>query len=87
MLGCLSIIASISSAILAGLGYYSFWWTVIPAFFAGAFALSNSPGHYAAIIRANERGNIWLFPVSLSLSVGTMLAVAGVVFWATSLLR
>lgn len=83
MLGCLSIIASIITAVAAGLGYFSFWWSLIPAFLAGSFALANSPGHHAAIVRANQEGRLSVFPIALLSTTGMMLAICGVAFWIT----
>ncbi len=82
MLGCLTLIASLATAVAAGLGYFSFWWTIIPAFFAGALVLSNGPG-YQAIMQANERGNLWLFPLQLLIHIGGVLLASGLAFWLT----
>lgn len=79
-LGCLSTLALIVTAIAAGMGYFSFWWVLIPAFFAGSFALSNGPG-YGAIIEANRQGRVWYFPMMLALSISLHVAVAGGIYW------
>ena len=82
MFGCLTFAISLAAAVAAGLGYFSFWWTLIPAFFAGSLALSNGP-YYSAVIAANERGNLWLFPVQLIIHVGGVLIGCGVAFGLT----
>jgi hypothetical protein len=39
MLGCIFTVVAIATAIAAGLGNFSFWWALIPAFIAGGFYL------------------------------------------------
>ena len=73
VLGCLSTLALFGVAIAAGLGHFSFWWAAIPAFFAGSFMLSNGP-HYGSIIEANRRGQVWYFPMMLTVTVAGYLA-------------
>jgi hypothetical protein len=84
-LGCLSLLALFGAAIVAGLGYFSFWWLLIPAFVAGSFALSNGP-QYGAIVRANEEGRLGVFPMALGGTVGMSLAVSAVIYWITRLI-
>lgn len=83
--GCISTLALVATAIAAGLGYFSFWWILIPAFFSGSFSLSNGP-HYNQIIEANRQGRLGFFPVMLILSVGFSVAAAGAVYWLTGVL-
>lgn len=82
MLQMISVLAWIAVAILAGLGKFSFWWVLIPAFFAGAFGLSNGP-HYSTVVEANRRGNAWLFPMQLAIYTGGNIFGAGIAYWIT----
>ncbi len=82
MIGCLTQIISLGTAVSAGIGYINFWWTLIPAFFAGALALSNGP-HFNAVVEANKRGNFWLFPANLVIYVGSVLVGCGIAFGVT----
>ena len=79
-LGCLSQIATLATGIAAGFGYLSFWWTLVPAFLAGAFAVSNGPG-YETVMRANEEGRLGVFPTVLAISILPWLALAGIAYW------
>lgn len=85
MLGCLSILAVIATAVGAGLGKYSFWWVLVPVFFAGSFSLSNGPG-YHLVMQANREGRLGLFPRMLAFHIVVQLAVAGALFWVTNAL-
>ena len=82
MLGCLSHVAVLATAIAAGLGHLSFWWVLIPAFFAGSFSLSNGPA-YERIMESYERRQWGTFPIMLIMAVAMSLGVAAVVFWIT----
>ncbi|KLE32609.1 hypothetical protein AAW01_00635 [Aurantiacibacter gangjinensis] len=82
MLGCLTQLATIAAAIAAGLGYFSFWWVLIPAFFAGSFGVSNGP-HYSRVIEANARGDLVTFPLTLATYIASTLVVAGIAYWIT----
>lgn len=86
MLGCLATLIMIAAAIASGAGYFSFWWVTLPVFLAGSLALSNGP-HYARVIQANERGQVSFFPLMLASYCATQLAVAGLAYWAGTLLR
>jgi hypothetical protein len=86
LLGCLSTLALLATAVAAGLGKLSFWWVLLPAFVAGSFALSNGP-HHSSIIEANRRGQLAVFPTMLTISVLSHVALAGVVFWIASFWR
>jgi len=81
-LGCLSQFAVIATAIAAGLGYFSFWWALIPAFFAGSFQISNGPG-FGAALKANEEGRLSVFPIMLVTNILPWVAVAGAIYWVT----
>jgi hypothetical protein len=83
MLGCLSTLALVAAAIGAGLGHYSFWWTLLPGFLAGSLSLSNGPA-YSTIVRANEEGRLGVFPVALAFSIAVHLALAGAAYWITT---
>lgn len=83
-LGFLSTVAVIAVAIFAGLGKFSFWWVLIPAFFAGSLSLSNSR-HYSGVIEANKRGNLTTFPMLLAIYCAGELVLAGVTYWLTGL--
>ena len=80
-LGCLSQLATLGAAIAAGLGSFSFWWVLIPAFLAGSLQLSNGPG-FATVERANKAGRLSVFPMLLLANILPWLAVAGVAYWA-----
>lgn len=82
-LGCLSHLAVVATAVAAGLGYFSFWWALIPAFVAGGFSLSNHPPSYSRIMASYERREWATFPSMLVMAVGMSLAVAAVVYWST----
>lgn len=82
MLGTLAALAVVAVSILAGLGTFSFWWVLIPAFFAGSLSLSNGP-HYSAVVEANRRGSLTLFPLMLAIYMASYLILAGIVFWLT----
>jgi hypothetical protein len=84
-LGCLFQFATLGTAIAAGLGYFSFWWALIPAFIAGSFSLSNGP-HYKRVIEANQAGRTGFSPLMLAASILPLAALAGVAFWITSAL-
>lgn len=85
-LGCLSQFAVIATAIAAGLGYFSFWWALIPAFFAGSFQISNGPG-FGVVLKANEEGRVGVFPMMLMTNILAWLAAAGAIYWITSTLN
>ena len=85
-LGCLSQVATLATAIAAGLGHFSFWWTLIPAFLAGTFQLSNGPG-YDLVLEANKQGRLSVFPMMLASNIVPWLGVAGLAYWITSLAR
>lgn len=82
-LGCLSQIAVVAVAIAAGVYSLSFWWTLIPAFLAGSFQLSNGPG-YDLVIRANREGRLGTFPMLLLVNITPWVLIAGIVFWITT---
>ena len=86
MLGCLSMLAVVVTAIAAGLDKFSFWWVLIPVFFAGSFSLSNGPG-FDMVIEANRQGRLGVFPKMLGFQCAVWLAVAGAVYWTTATLR
>jgi hypothetical protein len=85
MLGCLSMLSVVATAIGAGLGKFSFWWVLIPVFLAGSFALSNGPAFYR-IVQANQQGRLGVFPIMLGTQLLFWLIVAGAVFWLTTTL-
>jgi hypothetical protein len=72
-------------SIAAGMGYFSFWWGLIPVFLAGAFSLSNGP-HYDAIIAANQAGHLSLFPKLLVIALLPWLVIGAILFWIASVL-
>jgi hypothetical protein len=75
----------LGTAVAAGLGYFSFWWTLIPAFFAGSFALFNGPG-YDTIMRANREGRTGVFPTMLAVSIAAHLLSASAAYGITRLI-
>lgn len=79
-LGCLSTLATLATAVTAGLDYISFWWVLLPAFFAGSFSLSNGP-HYAQIIEANRQGRLGFFPMMLAISIGSYVIGSAAIYW------
>jgi hypothetical protein len=79
----LSQVAVLAAAIAAELGCFSFWWTVIPAFFAGSFQISNGPG-FDLVLTANRDGRFSVFPIMLMTNILPWLAVAGIAYWITS---
>ncbi|MGV2495043.1 hypothetical protein [Pelagerythrobacter aerophilus] len=80
----LAAVGVVVLAVLAGLGYLSFWWVLIPAFFAGSLSLSNGH-HYAAVMEANRRGSVTLFPLLLTIYCGGYIFFAALVYWLTGL--
>jgi len=82
-LGCFAQVATLATAILAGLGHFSFWWTLIPAFLAGSFQVSNGPG-FDIVMTANRDGRLSVFPRLLFFNVLPWLALAGIVYWITA---
>ena len=82
-LGCLSQIAVIATAILAGLGYFSFWWVAVPAFLAGSFQISNGPW-YDLVMTANRDGRFNVFPIMLIVNILPWIIVAGIAYWITA---
>jgi hypothetical protein len=85
MFGCFSQVAVLFTAMAAGAGYFSFWWALIPAFFAGSLAVSNGPG-FDIVMSANREGRLGVFPRVLALSFLPWLIVAGAVYWVTALI-
>ena len=85
MFGLASKIIVLLAAIAAGMGYFSFWWTLLPIFLAGSFSLSNGP-HLSNILDANRQGRLGVFPMLLAMSMLPWLFVGGVAFWITSAL-
>ena len=69
-------------AIGAGLYHFSLWWVLIPAFFAGSLALSNSL-YYPHVIEANQRGVLWYFPTMLMIQIAGKLVLAGITYAIT----
>lgn len=86
MLGLLAMIASLGTAIAAGLGYFSFWWTVLPSVIAAFIALRKSPEHYARSMEATRNGQWHVLPLILGSSTAVMLILCAVVFWIARLL-
>jgi hypothetical protein len=86
MLGCIFTVVAIATAIAAGLGNFSFWWALIPAFIAGGFSLSNSPG-YDIVIQANREGRLGVFPKMLSVHFLAQIALSGAAYWITTAIR
>ena len=80
MLGCLSQAAVVATASLAGLGYFSFWWILLPVFFAGSFEISNGPG-FDIVMENNRKGKLGVFPMLLAGQMLLWLAVAGTTYW------
>jgi hypothetical protein len=72
-------------AVWSGIGGDSFWWVLIPAFFAGSLGLSNGP-HYAAVVEANRQGSLTLFPMMLAIYWISYTALAGLVYGLTRLI-
>jgi hypothetical protein len=85
MLSIFARIAVVATAISAGLGYFSFWWILLPAFLAGSLSLANGPG-YDLAISANRQGRLGVFPRLLAVSTLPWLIVAGVFFWISAAL-
>jgi len=85
MFSVVAIIATVATAIASGLGYFAFWWVLLPAFLAGALSLANGPG-YGLVIDANRQGRLGVFPWLLAVNTLPWLLVAGVVFWVVAAL-
>ena len=83
-LEAISKIVLVAVAIAAGLGYFSFWWTTIPAFFGGSFALANS-NQYHRIVAANEQGNMTYFPTMLGIQFAGLMVAAAICYWVAGL--
>ena len=86
MLGLLAMLASIGTAIAAGLGYFSFWWAAIPSVIAAFIALKKSPEHYARSMEATRAGQWHVLPLILGSSTGVMLVLCAVAYWIARLL-
>ena len=82
LLGCLSQIATLVTAIGAGLGKLSFWWIRIPAFLAGSFEISNGP-LFDRVIVANKEGRLWFFPAMLVVNVLPWIGIGAAAFWVS----
>lgn len=85
LFGCIFQIAMLATAILAGLGNFSFWWTLIPAFFAASLSISNGPG-FDLVIHANQEGRLAVLPRLLIFNILPWLALAGAAYGITSAL-
>lgn len=86
MLGLLAILASIGTAIAAGLGYFSFWWTLIPSVIAALIALKKSPEQYARSMEATRNGQWHVLPLIIGSSTGMLLIICAVIYWIVRLL-
>lgn len=86
MLGLLAILASIGTAIAAGLGYFSFWWTLIPSVIAALIALKKSPEQYARSMEATRNGQWHVLPLIIGSSTGMLLIICAVIYWIARLL-
>ncbi|MBV7259694.1 hypothetical protein [Erythrobacter crassostreae] len=64
------------------MGYFSFWWTMIPAFFAASFAVSNNDAQLSTVMRANEEGRLHVMPLFIASGMLTILAISGGAYWA-----
>lgn len=84
-LGCFSQIATLTTAIAVGLGYFSFWWMLIPAFLTGSLSISNGPG-FDIVMRANQEGRLSVFPMMIVAHILPWLALSGVIYWVTTAL-
>ncbi|WP_146215644.1 hypothetical protein [Hoeflea marina] len=78
-------IAVVATAIAAGIGYFTFWWVLLPAFLAGAFTLVNGPA-YEIIMDANRQGRLDVFPWMLTVSILPWILVGGIFFWISAAL-
>lgn len=79
MLGCLSLLIVIAASIASGLGIFSFWWVLIPIFFAGSFGITNGP-HYERVLEENQNGSITYFPMILIGYCISALVIALIVY-------
>ena len=86
MLGCLSMLTVVGVAIAAGLGHFSFWWVILPAFLAASFQLSNGPS-FGTILQANQEGRLGVFPTMLAMQLLVWMALSGLIFWIASFFR
>jgi hypothetical protein len=85
-LGRLSQLAVIIVAIAVAMLDQSFWWSLIPAFFAGSFQVTNGPNH-AVVMNAHREGRLDVFPLLLLINILPWVAAAlGVYYGATYLL-
>ena len=75
------VLAVIAAAIAAGLDKFSFWWVLIPAFFAASLNVSNR--YFDQVRRANEAGNLWLMPTLIGIQWAGYILTAGIVFGIT----
>jgi hypothetical protein len=78
MLGCISILTVVAVSLGAGLGKFSVWWILLPALFAGSFALSNGPS-FDVVIRANHEGRLGVFPKVLAYHMLAPVGLAGAI--------
>lgn len=82
MLGCIFTIITLATGGAAGADIISFWWVLLPAFFAGSLGLSNSH-HYGTVMEANRRGSMTFFPLMLGIYIGGQVILAAIVYWIT----
>ena len=85
MFGYLSQVFVVAGAVMAGLGYFSFWWVAVLSFLAASLQIVNGP-RLDFVTDANRRGEFGVFPMILIGTILPWLAVAGVVYWITSIL-
>ncbi|HSX57163.1 MAG TPA: hypothetical protein VLG14_17795 [Sphingomonas sp.] len=78
--GCLFLVTTFITAALAGIGHFSFWWSLLPAFLSGSFYLADGPS-YGTILRANQEGRLTVFPMMLAFSMLAPMAMAGGIYW------
>lgn len=82
-LGCLFQIAVAAVAAAAGMGYCSFWWTLIPLFVAASLSVSNGPG-FDLVMRANQEGRLGTLPMLIMAHMLPLAAIAGVIYWGVT---
>jgi hypothetical protein len=85
VVGYLSQVFVVGGAIMAGLGYISFWWVAVPILLAASLQIVNGP-RLDFVTDANRRREFGVFPMILIGTISPWLAVAGVVYGITSIL-
>lgn len=82
MLGCVTQIVMIMTAVAAGTGNFSGWWIALPAFLSGIFGMANSPS-YDIVMSANRRGDFSVLPRQMAMHIAAHGAIGALIFGLT----